>query len=790
LDEQHLFLAAHLGSALLLCALSYALGRQLCQGVDFDSAAEELAVSTTLGLGLHGLLALLLGLLGLLNAPAVLAALLLVQVACRRVWHTAAGRVAAALRTRRGRWAALAVAAALPALGWLAQPALYPPVAWDATMYHLACAKVYVQEGAVVLTPYLRFPTFPQLTEMLFALMLLLHDEVAAQMVSFVSLMLSALLLYAWGRRTYSVRTGLWAAALWLSSPEVLWLGWHAYIDATLVLFVTASLYCFWVWRATGSRCWLGLAAACTGLATGAKYTGLFFGAVLTLVLLGLALKRRRGDELLCFCATAGAVALPWYARNAWLSGDPLFPFGGPTFGFTLWRPEDLAGLVTETRSPGAGTDLGALLRLPWNLTFNDEVFRKAGRLTPLLYYALPVTILGSMLDPRSRTKLALLLGFTLFWFASFQQLRYLQPVIPILCLLSAAVFDRLAAAPRPLRRPAPAALAACAGLALILYGYGLAAEGRVVFPRDPLPLTPRERDGFLAQHLPTYPAYRLLNQRHGRDYVLYAYRDERMAYFADGQFLGDWFGPAAFDRLGPYLSEGAHAEAPEVIPTVFDPAEPRVVSRGEGLHRELRSLGAGFFLFPGNVHDGRLPEDEFFHSRFRLIHAAPAVQLYKLTQRPLQRETGPELLGNSGFERRSGLWPDAWYRVGTPLADASGRQSFSGSTAILSPDDRNVALQSVAVQPGALYRLRQHVRAASGTPLARLQIVWFDAQDQLLTFSIQLVQTGSGWQRAEMLVSAPERAVRAEVLTSPHGQGGVWFDEMSFAEVIYRERS
>src|SRR5262249_44963802 len=115
---------------------------------------------------------------------------------------------------------------------WL--PAFFRPWQFDATLYHLSVAKVYAQTHTVAPVLAARFPVFPQLEEMLFAAGLLLSGPIAAQLVQTLSLGLVAVVLFVWGRRAFSRRAGLWAAALFLGVPLAVWLGTSAYIDVGL----------------------------------------------------------------------------------------------------------------------------------------------------------------------------------------------------------------------------------------------------------------------------------------------------------------------------------------------------------------------------------------------------------------------------------------------------------------------------------------------------------------------------------------------------------------------------
>ena len=417
---------------------------------------------------------------------------------------------------------------------------------------------------------------------MLFVLGLALVDEAAAQQAELVVLAVLLLAVAAWGRRLLSPRGGWWAAALVLGHPLVAWLGTTAYVDLGLTLFTTLAAACLWSWAAERRRSWLVLAGVFLGFALGTKYIGLFAAGLLGLASLALAVRRRDALAPCLLAGTAAAVAAPWYARNAWTTGNPLFPFHPELFGESPWwsAADVQSALLSLREGYGIGRSPGALLRLPWALVATPERFTEVAGPGLVLLALVPVAAAVAVRDRRLRAFLALALGYALLWFSSSQVLRFLMPAVPPLALAAAGALDRLAVWLE--RRGEGRGLAAgrwrwaaAAGLALLLVWPSWRAAAGRVRARGALPVTAAARDAYLTRLLPTYPAYRLLNARHGRRYTVYALHEGNMAYFADGTFQGDWFGPARYSDLVPHAG---------------DPA---------ALHRELRALGADYLLVP-----------------------------------------------------------------------------------------------------------------------------------------------------------------------------------------------
>ena len=565
------WIATHAGAIVLFAFLCHGTGSLL-----MDRLGRNAAMATALGMGIFAQTLFVLGVVGALTKFSVIC-ILVVMAVCALL--PVASRQLPDWPLATGHW--LLAFATLPAF----LLALYPPVGFDATMYHLPFAKAFAREGALVYLDNLRFPVFPQLAEMLFTAALLVADDVTAQLTQWLAIVITALATARLGGK----RAGLFAAALFLGTPLTIFLGGNAYIDATLAMFVTLAL-CAWLeWRRTASTGWLVLAGAFAGMGAATKYHGLFFVVVFFLAVLRV---RIRAGAI--FLAVALLVAGPWYARIAWHTGNPFFPFFSSIFGRSEWRT-----LVDQSLARTAADPVSAVVTDPVSLArgavrgaFLDPITGGRPPHSPWVLLLLPLGIAGAVIDRRLLYPFAAAMVYALL--LSSLDWRFLIPIVPLVSVCIALALDRLWSAGVPAgcnagAPPAPGAAARrrrfsrrdggvpwTALIAALLILPGFAWGSLLIAKYGPIPTTPAQRDAFIARKIPVYPALRALNERHGSQYTAYVLRAANAAYYCDGRFLGDDFGPYRFALVEPFLD---------------DPAK---------LHAVLRRFGADYFIVPG----------------------------------------------------------------------------------------------------------------------------------------------------------------------------------------------
>ncbi len=630
------FVLGHLAVLAALAATAGIAGALFLQRMPALCSGERWVLAPSLGLAVLGHLFGLLGLLGLLGRPAVLVTVLAIHVAGRRQWRTfllalvqrSPARRPATLQDRT--WALSAASGAL-LLTPLFLLALYPPSAFDETLYHLPYAHAFAATGKLPFLPELRYPVFPQLAETLSAALLLAAGDVSTHFVALLAILLTGGVLAAWaGTGLEAPRGGhpaafasavaaSLAAALWLGHPIVVYLGTTGYLEPLLALFVTAACWCVAWWRATGERTALVLAALFGASAADLKYFGLFFLAALAAAVLCLpsppqadanpAWSRARWRAAATFLAVAAVFLLPWYGRILALTGNPLFPFLPQLFGENAWTVAIPGAPAISAHSPTWGESASGYLRrllgLPWDVVFRRERVGELPPFSPLVVMAVPLIAVAVLRDRRTRALAALGAAWCLLLPLLPGDARYLVPVLPLFALVIAAGLadrlpDRLLARMR--RGRALALLILLISSPAWLYaGYRMTRLGR-------LPTTPDQRDAHLRRQLPVYATVERLNRELAageRTYLLYA---EEMRYHLRGEVVGDWFGPDNYTEVGPLL------------------ADPRALA-----HR-LRAIGVDYLLI-GKTRGDLPPRDQetasAWQERFTLLHEDPAAALF-----------------------------------------------------------------------------------------------------------------------------------------------------------------
>jgi hypothetical protein len=418
---------------------------------------------------------------------------------------------------------------------------------WDSIAYHLADPKLYLQHHRIYYIPWEHHSNFAFTAEMWYLwAMLAAHGSIAlAKMFHWSCWLAASLAVYAIGSRHFSVRAGALGAILFASTPLAFWEAGTAYVDLSTAFFLTATLLGVVSAVKTKEAGWWNVSAVLMGITLSTKATA---GISLILIAIGLLwwkLKNaptpgRAVGSVAGWCAVALAVGCPWYVKSWAYTGNPVYPFAYSVFGGRNWNQEAANAYDGSNKSFGLGHQPINVLLAPWNLTmyvmpghpaeytgpdgkpvmlypfldpgntgskpFNDFATELA-TLSPVLLAALfaPLVI-------RRQRKLAAALGLYagaafLMTFLAMQYVRYLLPLVPLLCLLAAYTIDELLTQ----RRITGWALSL---LTLASVAYSAAFAGELAANQFPVASGKQPQADYVSHAFPAYDAIDYLNRQ------------------------------------------------------------------------------------------------------------------------------------------------------------------------------------------------------------------------------------------------------------------------------------
>lgn len=480
-----LALIGHLVAALVLAfqgLAGHALLRQFGWQNALESHAERLLFSIVVGFVASNLVLMLLAWTDALNAT-VLGALGLATVTAS-LWR---------VRASIPKWVGSLTSSSVPSnlvtqltgiaviaasIYWLwpllVQTAL-PNSDWDSALYHLPLAERYLAGKLWNLDPLFSANSFPGGVSLVYAVFLSFGLEAGVIPYNFLFVLLNLLAAYALATRLGNPRSGAWAVLI-CCGIHILWQqGVDPRVDGFLSLFVATAMLALVIWLRDRSKAVpLYLLAISLGGAIGSKYTGLFialaFAGLVAAMLVRQRIMGHRSLSLHSALLCAVLIAVPnaaWYASNAIIHGDPLFPMLRGDYYQDTARPDEripMAGVLHEKfaelspDSPGRHR-ANALVRrsvddLPSTLFDLVDVYRHPDSYsTKPNHYASPLLLLFILLPfamPRAERERAgcfALYGLTLVCFVGLASqtnlLRYTLPFLVLFGVGSALVITR-----------------------------------------------------------------------------------------------------------------------------------------------------------------------------------------------------------------------------------------------------------------------------------------------------------------------------------------------------------
>ncbi len=438
---------------------------------------ESIGLRLTLGLAVIGQLLVLLGITGLLR-PVVLVTLLAVVTIL----------VARTVRFPAIRWPWVAGITALTTPFILL--ALFPPIAFDETLYHLPFVQALARNGSITFLGHLRFPAFPMLQELLSVPVFLAFGDTATHFVSLVEAILLAALLFSSTRDDQ--RAGLLAASLCLGHPIVVQLATVSHVEIALTLFIAAGIICLDRIEVGDPSRYAAMAGFFLGTACCVKYLGGYFALAGLAYLLLFGPNRKRTVPI--FLGALAIAVLPAYGKIVQLTGNPVHPFLTSVFGANEWV---LPG--SPILSPSERVIAG--VRLFWDVTFARQRLNQQPPWSPLFAAAFALMLLAAPRNRRAAFVAVVCVGYLAIFTYLPPDSRYLVPLLPLVSIVAARVVaSRLRSHPR--------ANAIATALALLAIAPAVAYAGYRLLKQGLPPVTAAQRVAYLEQRVPEYRAF------------------------------------------------------------------------------------------------------------------------------------------------------------------------------------------------------------------------------------------------------------------------------------------
>ena len=439
-----------LGTAVWIAWVATGLGLFLLAGlkIDPDVVLEKCIYALGSGLGVLGLLVLGVGLLGWLHTWILFGLLLGLTILTLRPVLLFIKQIRPS-KVPTGMTLYLVIA-----LGLALFLVLLPPYSWDAMSYHLVGPKMYLAAGRIyagIDNPPLNYPF---LQEMLYMLAMGLRGDVSAKLLHFWFNFLLAGLVFVIARDQLQVKRAGFAVLFLFGIPMILTLSAQAYNDLALTFYQVVAVLTFLQWRTKKADSWLILTGIFCGFGMGIKYTSFVTPLVLALFVGNTFRGKWRAGIRPLFMLTLSTtlIALPWFIKNLFFTGNPVYPF---LFNGLFWdefRAASFAGAGT-----GIGFDLLAILRLPYEISVGIGDASQDGAVGVFLLLFLPlivayaVTPLGRHGKRPFKYLILFALAQFLFWVLgvvfsqAVRQSRFLLPAFVALCPVMAWILEDLA---------------------------------------------------------------------------------------------------------------------------------------------------------------------------------------------------------------------------------------------------------------------------------------------------------------------------------------------------------
>lgn len=329
-----------------------------------------------------------------------------------------------------------------------------PPVNYDTLAYHLAIPKIYARNHQISYIPHNVYANFPMTMEFLYLLGLLLRGDTLAKLTHFSMGILTALAIYSFSMRYFNRKIALLGSLIFYNIPFVGLLSGWAFNDLTLTLYEFLAVAAIINWFSSGEEKWLPASAIFCGLSIGTKYPA--FLLLLPFLLLAIVIKllpltppliKGAGKKIALFVLVVLLVASPWFIKNIFYTHNPVYPFLYGLFNKHFGHPGGETLDIQRFMKHHSPHDLN--LKRMGPLLWKINMDKLMG---PALILFLPLLIFIRSVKLQIKALLLFGLLYFLLWaFFTHQDIRFLIPCLPGLCIASAYAINSFTQRSKPL---------------------------------------------------------------------------------------------------------------------------------------------------------------------------------------------------------------------------------------------------------------------------------------------------------------------------------------------------
>ena len=335
------------------------------------------------------------------------------------------------------------VAVTLASLVFYVHVLFIPPYIVDDLVYHLVAPQHMARSGGLYFSGLNLNSNFPMLFE--FPLVLTEMLGMSANLANLGALVALISLFFEVGRKLTRIPVLVMAPAslLLATTPVIYDLVRSAYVELLLTLLVLLSLLQYLAFQESGNkRHWLWC-CLWVGLACATRYTALYCAAV---IFVWEFFRKRSLRDYYSGVLLAVITCLPWYLKNALMTGNPFFPMLDAFFSSPFLS--DLRAVYYRSMLAGYndGRELADYVLLPfkilagWTTIPSPQRLGFGGQLS--LFFSIALAGLGLRKHNRSPHRIPqhavvsiMALGFVVIWMFYSQQVRFLLTflILPLL---------------------------------------------------------------------------------------------------------------------------------------------------------------------------------------------------------------------------------------------------------------------------------------------------------------------------------------------------------------------